>query len=172
MKKLLVTAVAILMVSCLGQGTGSSDTNKSASPWKEVKIVDEFGDDTGKTAISALFKGHFSNSVTNNSDLTVKITKYDENYLMNLYEYGEYEVAFDKYSVGTMLVKRENGTVEKYKVMFLDEFGLIFSDNDEGKNFKDVLTNGENEEVTCVLSSSQLSKYGSESKYTFKVITN
>ncbi len=60
--------------------------------WSIGNYVDSFGDPTGVQYVAANYSGSFSNSATNDSDLTVSISADGEKICIFLYEYNNHQV--------------------------------------------------------------------------------
>jgi hypothetical protein len=146
-----------------------------AQTWETVTYKDDFGDPTGEKALRLITTGLFSNSATSNSKTAAKVVvDFDyENIETNLkgsldvYDYATPPAATLTYTSahGTIKVKREDGTVEHYKVFASENGGMYFY-----QDFLDLLMQGHREKIQVVISERNFSKYGS-SIYVFPLYT-
>lgn len=128
--------------------------------------MDEFGDDTGKTTIGLLTDGTFSNSVSTNGKLKVKIQFTDSIYVLNIYEYGDQRVSFDDFARREEIdVKRENGNVEQYDALFVKSLGFVF-ERDEGLG--KLINEGKGENLTLLIKAKRY-EGGNSAVYTFPI---
>ena len=168
-----------VFVSC-GESIAKSSPTSTPAPepvvesvWKDVKIIDEFGDVVpGKTGRCLLIMdGKFSNSATTNSPLGVRISEQISNktaYIsIDLYEYLSttptrlsYEDTFGSFSC-----KLPNGTIKRIKCFVPKSGGLFFSEKDYTV-FKKLLV--ENKEFKCSITPSDFSNNGSS--YNFSIV--
>lgn len=138
MKKLFILFM-VLFVSL------SSFSQLTYDKWETINYVDEFGDETGESAIRLLCKGTFSNSATTNSDLIVKfiLDKKSEYIAISLYEYGsspEASMGYDS-SFGNITVKLEDGTKKTFKTFAPKSGGLFFTKGSYNDFIKFLTTN-------------------------------
>jgi hypothetical protein len=148
-----------------------AETNTSSSVWKETNYVDEFGDQTGESTVSALFMdGTFSNSAVSNEDLAVKLIQVDGGLLIQLYEYQSAPQAQFGYenSFGNITVKYEDGTTEKIEVFNAYQSGLFVSD--DKPLYSRIMTEGTNQEIKMSIREDWFTDYGSGT-YNFTIQT-
>ena len=139
--------------------------------WETVEIVDEFGDVTGESAKSIYCSGVFSNSATSNSDLYARVTEQNGMIIIQLFEYQSppsVALGLDD-ALGKIKVKRSNGEIEQYDA-FAPESGGVYFTKDVGRDFLDLVINGDGEEITILIKEEDFSDYGSAS-YRFKLKT-
>lgn len=189
-KSLLTLAIGTVFISCSTSpeandsqdptATETSSTSQEeeskeaeqANPnaWVETKIVDDFGDDTGKRVFSHTTEGVFSNSATTGSELTIRFVDYGEGEGMkiDLYEYGRSSAAlcYDG-CLGKISVKHGNGTVHKYEVFAPESGGLYLSDEDPLVDSIRVAKDT-GEQLKFVVNQDAFSKFGN-SKYQFSL---
>lgn len=157
-KNLALVLLAILALS--------SCSNAADSGWKQIKLLDEFGQDTGETTIGLETDGTFSNSATANGKLKVKIQYTESIYVLNIYEYGDLPVSFDTSARSEKIdVKRENGDIEQYDAMFMKSYGFLFKD-DEGLG--KLINEGKGENLTLLIKAKKYES-GNSAVYTIPI---
>ena len=87
--------------------------------WKEKYFVDEFNDPTDEKYVLGLFKGTFSNSVANNSELLVKMIISMNN--------GKPCIGIELYEYGSYLVKNTGSGKAEYIFSMKDENGEVYT---------------------------------------------
>lgn len=79
--------------------------------WKQITIVDEFGDPTGKTITGFDTQGQMSNSATTNADALLRVTyKPQEYFEFEIFEYGNNPASYLCETIGISF-KTEGGTI-------------------------------------------------------------
>lgn len=162
-KKIQLLVLAFLPVFALAQ--------LNFDVWQSEEVVDEFGDPTGVLAKSIYCEGVFSNSATSNSDLYARVIEQNDIIIIQLFEYQTPpSVALGlRDATGKIKVKREDATVEEYDAFAMKSGGVYFT-QDIGRNFIDLVANGEGEKITVLVREDAFSEYGS-AVYRFSLIT-
>lgn len=84
------------------------------SYWK-----DDYGDYTSDSVATATFKGHFSNTATNYSNLTVQVyvdSSRNHKVALTLYEYDSSAVSYSDYEKFFIKITFEDGKSEEYRL--------------------------------------------------------
>jgi len=147
----------------------SNDHKTSSNVWDEIKVVDQFGDDTGKRVYSKIFEGNFSNSATENSKLKIQVIKRDSSYNFKLYEYGRNLVRLsgNDNALGDITIKDNTNEVNHYEVFSMRD-GIIYISNTSDL-YK--IMSIPNNELKIVIRGGNFSRLNRSSIYNFKITT-
>ena len=113
--------------------------SKDQFGWSETKVVDEFGDDTGKIAIMGLFEGSYDNSYSKN-EMTARIgIQYsDDNNpytVIELFQYGNTKARIESDFYG-MQLKNSQGNIEEITLFGSESQNALY---DSGDKFYDYM---------------------------------
>ncbi|MDX8554751.1 hypothetical protein MK851_14110 [Tenacibaculum sp. 1B UA] len=166
-KKIKLKTKFVIIILTLAFHNVKSQTSNSIgyNQWHEINFVDEFGNETDKKGKRYYTTGKFSNSATNNSDLTIRITDYKKYFHFSLFEYNRKPgVIFRSGSYNFVLVSIQDryGTIIRKGVPILKSGGInIRKKSKLGKIIK------KNEPIKIHIS--EASEYGNNSTYLFKL---
>lgn len=100
------------------ESANSSEIQTTSNSWRLVGTIDDFGKETGESAIVANFQGTMSNSATSNSPLLVRAQLVEGQIYMRLFEYGRLPAYVPNSKFMYIAIRRPNGTVD-YAGIFL-----------------------------------------------------
>ena len=174
-----MTVITLVMSSCGNTTEQRLKTTTSETPevttkksvWEVVDYVDEFGDKTGESTVSALFNdGKFSNSAVVNGKLSVKLTQVNGGLVVRLYEYQTQPnvTLGHKNTFGDITVKYQDGKTEKLEVFNSYKTGLFIKE--ANPLYGRIMTEGTNETIKISVREDKFSKYGN-STYNFTIQT-
>lgn len=155
----------ILVILFSGRVHSQETTTTRYNQWIETSIVDEFGDNTGKTSKIYLTKGKFSNSATTNSDLTIRVIDYKDYFHISLFEYNrppEAKLDGGQYNFVLVSIKDKRGNIVRKGARLVKSGGLrIKKRNKLGKIIS------KNEPIQVYIT--EMSEYKHNSTYGFSL---
>ena len=117
--------VALILVLALFAFATIAFAEETGNTWTLAQYVDDFNDPTGESYIATTLAGTFTNSATNDSELTVKVIYDLKFFQIALKEYGQNTVGNSSTSSKNYVVsiKDDDGTVYQFE-------GFIYSGGD------------------------------------------
>ena len=158
----------VLLVLSMVALTFSMNAQLNYDKWETVVTTDDFGDPTGESVSRIFGKGVFSNSAASNKELIVKFVDWGNSMTLSLYEYGKAPSASLSYksALGTVNIKKDDGSVVKVGAFANKAGGLFFSEEDYVSLMK--VINGESTILKIQFDEADFGLSGSSS-YSFKL---